>query len=134
MPEPVAQGIEAAVVVARAQLVVGVEVGDVGELGVLQAAHHAMVARRLDRAEQLAQAQQAVIVERLIVKDQHGVTVDGVVQRLHGLRRQRAGEIDAGDLAGEQRMQLTHLDHRLLRFCRGAAVNGCAIDRRHPCR
>ena len=72
MPEPVAQGIEAAVVVARAQLVVGVEVGDVGKLGVLQAAHHAMVARRLDRTEQLAQAQQAVVVERLIVEDQHG--------------------------------------------------------------
>ena len=95
MPEPVAQGIEAAVVVARAQLVVGVEVGDVGELGVLQAAHHAMVARRLDGAEQLAQAQEAVVVERLIVEDQHGVAVDGVVERLHGLRRQRAGKIDA---------------------------------------
>ena len=82
-------------VVARAQLVVGVEVGDVGELGVLEAAHRAMVARRLDRAEQLAQAQEAVIVERLLVEDQHGIAVDGVVERLHGLRRQRAGKIDA---------------------------------------
>ena len=42
------RAVEAAVVVARAQLVVGVEVGDVGELGVLEAVHHAMVARRLD--------------------------------------------------------------------------------------
>ena len=85
MPEPVAERVEPAVVVARTQLVVGVEVGDVGQLRVLQPAHDAMIARRLDVAEQLAEPQEAIIVERLAMKDQHGIAVDGVVELAHGL-------------------------------------------------
>jgi len=47
VPEAVAQRVEPAVVVASAQLVVGVEVGDVGDLGVLEPLDDAVVARRL---------------------------------------------------------------------------------------
>ena len=52
MPELIAERVEAAVVVARPELVPGIEVGNVGELGVLQALLDPVVAGRLDAAKQ----------------------------------------------------------------------------------
>ena len=129
MPQLVAERVQPPVVVARAQLVLGRQVGDVGQLRVLQASLDAMVARRLDVAEQAAERQQTVVVQRLAVKHQHGVAVDRRRQLRHRLRRQRCGQIDPAHFADKHGVQLAHLDgHRFLR----AVASRCryAIQRR----
>ena len=138
VPELVGERIEPTVIVARAQLVAGVEIGDVGKCRVLQALHDAVIARRLDVAEQLAQPQERIVVELLVVEHQHGVAVDGVVELAHRLGRKLGGEIDARHLAHELGMQLPHLNHEsppiLLSGAPCRSLNDCATGRHRPCR
>ena len=65
MPQLVAKRIQPSMIVACAQLVFGVQVGNVGELGMLQSALDAMIARWFDVSEQAAEGEQPVVVERL---------------------------------------------------------------------
>jgi hypothetical protein len=108
--------IQPSVIVACAQLVAGVQIGNVGELGMLQSALEAMIARRFDGPEQAAEGEQPVVVERLIMKHQHAIAVDSARQLRNGVGRQVGGKIDRAHLAHEDGMKLTHLDgHGCLR-------------------
>ena len=76
VPEAIAERVHAAPVVRRARPVIGVEVRDIGEFGVLQTARAAIGLRRLDRPEAAGKGELALVVEALIRKHQHRVTVD----------------------------------------------------------
>ena len=110
MPQPVAERIEAALIVLRAQLVRGGEIRDVGELGVLKSLLDTVIPRRFDVAEQAAETEKVVVVEALAGKDQHRMAAACVLKcrDLIGCERR---EIDTGDFGGEQRMDLAHADH-----------------------
>ena len=114
MPQAIAEGVEPAVVVGRAHLVVGIEVGDVGKLGTLQSARDAVVARRLDVAEGTAERQQALVVERLPTQDQHGIAVDALGQRLACFGGEGCGEVDPAYLGDEIRLPLLKTKRHLL--------------------
>ena len=82
----------------------------------LEPALDAVVARRLDVPEQAANGEQPVVIERLPVKDEHRIAIDGVRQLRSCLRRQ-ARDIEVADLAHEQGMKLLHLNgHRFLQL------------------
>jgi hypothetical protein len=73
------------------------------------APHDAVVARGGDGAELVAERQQLVLVELLVVKDQYSIAIDGRVD-LGNCRRRQVGEINARDLADEVGMELVDLD------------------------
>ncbi len=63
----------------------------------------------------------AFVVERLVVKHQHCIAVDRLVERRHVRRLERLPDIDPADLADKQRMQLANADaHR--RISRSAVL------------
>jgi hypothetical protein len=76
MPEHVAERIEPAVVIARAQLISVGQVRDVRDLGVLQAPDDTVVAGRRNGAEPVAEREQLILVKGLIMKDEDGVAID----------------------------------------------------------
>ena len=112
VPQPVAEAVEPAPVVERAQPAVLVEVGDVADLWVLEPPSAA--ARRrpadLERPEPRREIAQLRIVEALVAKHQHGITIDRLPDRLDHRRIDRPGEVDAIRLGGKQRMKLAQFE------------------------
>ena len=108
VPELDGQGVEAAVVGPVAYVALLVEVRDIGDLAMGEAADDAMVARRRDRTEAAAEHQERVVVERLAGEDENAVFVHRLPDRLdHGVvevGRQR----HALHLANEQGVQLPY--------------------------
>ena len=114
MPEPVAELVEAARVVAPAQPVLLVEVGDIRHLGPQPPDDiGAAAARQLQLAEMPRERHLALVVEILAAQYQHGIAVDRRRERPHGLRVERPPGIEAANLADKQRVQRAHRDfHR----------------------
>ena len=106
MPELVAEPEQAAAVVARQNLVVLVEVGDV-----VQVHAHAPVLRRgdvagrlLERPEAAAEGELLVVVDLLVVEHQHAELVHAGMDGGDFLRASAAcAEVEAGHFAGEER-------------------------------
>ena len=107
MPEPVAELIEAARVVAPAQPALFVEIGDVRHFRPQPAVYiGAAAARDLQLAEMAGECHLALVVEMLAAKDQHGVAVDRFGNGVDRGSLERPADIDAAYLADKQRMQL----------------------------
>src|SRR5262249_37655474 len=78
----------------------------------------------LDVPEQAAKGEQLVVIERLPVKDEYRIAIDGARQLRNGLGRHARDKVEAADLAHEQGMKLPPLNgHRFLRV---------ATPRPHP--
>src|SRR5215471_6410979 len=100
----------------------------------LEPALDAVVARGLDVPEQAAKGEQPVVIERLPVKDEHRIAIDGARQFRDCLGRQVRDEVKAADLAHEQGMKLPHLNgHRSLQLAtlHSSLCSGKLIQRRH---
>ena len=74
----------------------------VGEALVLRLGDVA-AARVLDGAEVARERHLLLVGELLVAEDEHGVLVHAGLDGRHLVRRQRLGDVDAGDLAGELR-------------------------------
>ena len=107
MPQPVAELVEAARVVAPAHLVLGVEVGDVGDLGPQPALDvGGAAARQFELAEIARERHLAFVVEVLAAEHQHRVAIDRRIERRDRRGVDRLADIEPRHLGGEQRMQL----------------------------
>ena len=85
---------------------VGAEVGDVGHVRVqppLLGARDVAAGGDFQRAEVAAELLLLLIGEVLVVEHQHGVPIHAGFQRRDLIARQRLGDVEAGDLAGEAR-------------------------------
>ena len=105
VPQPVAQTEQPPPVVARQHLVVLVEVGDVVDVHRQPAlvTLRDVAGRLLQRAEVAAERKLRLVGEVLVVEHQHAVLVHAGGDRRGIGVRQRLGDVDAGDLAGEER-------------------------------
>ena len=114
VPQAIAERVHAAPVTRRARPVVGVEVRDIGEFGVLQTARAAIGLRRLDRPETAGKGELALVIEALIRKYEHRMAVDCRSDLGDGRIGQIRRQIHPARLGGEHRMQLseaqTHRD------------------------
>ena len=124
MPELVALVIEHPPVVGRQRVALGVHVGEIGDLR-----GHARVLRDaarglLQRAEAAGEGYLLVVGQVLIVKDQHGVLLEG------GADLDERGIVDvaqvgAHDLGREMRVQLADGDaHRVMPPAWGSPTGG----------
>jgi hypothetical protein len=123
MPQPVAEAVEPASVVERADIVVHIEIGDVANLRNLQApppwANGS--AADLQRAEAGREVTQLHIAETLIAKHHNGVAVYRGPERIRRCGVKRLVEIEAADLGDERTVQRTRLDRHADLPC------GCAL-------
>jgi len=116
MPQLVAEIEHAAAVVARQQLAVLVEIGDVGHVEgqpTLAILHDMTAGDALDLAEIAAEGELLLVGDRLVVEYQDGVAVHGSLDRRRLLGGERLAQIDAVDLADEDRMDLPNGDAHL---------------------
>ena len=107
MPQPIAELVEAARVVAPAQPPLLVEIGDVRHLRAQPPLYiGAATAGELQLAEVAGEFHLPLVVERLAAEHQHRIAVNGLPQRRDCGRIERTPDIDAADLADKQRMKL----------------------------
>ena len=104
MPQPVAELQLAQPAVRLPELVLVVQVGDVGD--VLAHAqdlvrHRGLQHRLVHLAEVAGEGDVLLLGQVLVGKDQHGVGPERLLQRFQHLRRQRARKVDVADLGGE---------------------------------
>ena len=110
MPEAVADGEEPPPVVPRVHVVVLVEIGHVGEAGgqaVLVGGAEARADGVLDVPEALGEGELLLVVDVLVVKDEHRVLVHAGMDRVHLFLGQRLGHVHAFNLGGEARPDLS---------------------------
>ena len=105
VPQAIAELVEPHSVVGLQDLVLGVEIADVGELR-LQA-HLVIGANRehrgLERPEVAREVEMALVREGLVGEDQHGISGEGRADGGQVLRRKRLAEIDVAHFGGEIR-------------------------------
>ena len=97
--------------------VVAIEVRDVGELDrepALVGLDDVAVHRQLDLAEVAAERDLLLVGELLVVEHQHGIAIHAGLDRRDLVGLERPAQIDAADLADEQRMQLANLHGHVL--------------------
>ena len=129
MPEAVADGEEPSPIVPRHRLLVLVEIRHIGKR-----AWQASVFRRaqacpgsvLERAQAQGERKMLLVVDVLVVKDEHRVLVHPVVNGRHLVGGERFAQIDSLDLGGKARPDLSHLD----RHC-GASTRRGIRDHRY---
>src|SRR3989454_7851065 len=116
MPQPVADREQSPPVVPREDVVVLVEVGHVGEgrrQPVLVGSAQAGADRVLELTEAPAEGELLLVVELLIVEDEHGVLVHPGMDRLDVGGGERPREVDTVDFSGETGADLASRDgHR----------------------
>ena len=111
MPETVAELVEAARVVAPAQPVLLIKVGNIRHLRPQPPDDiGAAAARQLQLAEMPRERHLALVIEILAAQYQHGIAVNRRRERPHGLRVERPPGIKAANLADKQRVQRAHRD------------------------
>jgi hypothetical protein len=109
MPKPIAELVESPGIVRGSQSIVLVEVRDFRDFASQPPFYLGMGAsRRFDLAEMAGEGQLSLIVEILAVKDQDAVPVDRRGDRTNRRSGERPTEVDAADLADEQRMELAY--------------------------
>src|SRR5258707_891210 len=109
MPQAVAELIETTRIVASTHASLLVEVGDVGHLRPQSALYvGAAAARNFQFAELAGEIHLPFVVEILAAKYQDGIAVDRLPQRRDGGFVERPYDIDAADLADEERVQLAY--------------------------
>src|SRR5437660_12584856 len=107
MPQPIAELVEAARIVTAAHASLLVQVGDVGHFRPQSTLYiGAAAARDFQFAELAREIHLMFLVEILAAEHQDRVAVDGMPQRRDGGRIERTLDIDAADLADEERVQL----------------------------
>ena len=108
MPEVIGLLVDHAHVIRRDRLAGrDVEVGLARELG---AGGRIGAERRLQRAEILAEGDLRVVVHRLVAEQEHGMLLERGADRPELTRRKGPGDVDAGDLRAEQRMEFADFD------------------------
>src|SRR5262245_27617884 len=115
MPEPVADREQPTAVVAGERLVVLVEIGHVGEgrgQPVVVGSAQARAGRVLELAEAARERELLIVVDVLIVEDQHRVLVHALVDRRHLVGGERLAGVQSLDLGGEAWPDLTRLERR----------------------
>ena len=122
VPQAIGQPVEPALAVGLEDLAVAVEVGDVGDLGAVEAMLDAgmprLLGRRMDRAEMAGEIDLLLVGELLVAKDHDRVAVDRVLDGVAVGGLQRLREVDAGNLGDELRLGRLDGDahNRLLRL------------------
>jgi hypothetical protein len=108
VPQPIAEAVEPAPVVALAQPAIFVQIRNVADFRMLQTppATGRRGAADLERAEPGSEIAQLRVVEALAAKHQHRIAVDRLPDRADGSGIDRLGEVDAVGLGGKQRMKL----------------------------
>src|SRR5436305_14863834 len=107
MPQPITELVEAPRIVAATHASTLIEIRDVGHLRPQSTLYiGAAAARDFQFAELAREFHLPLIVEMLVAEHQHRIPVDGLPQRRDGGRVERTFDIDAADLADEQRVQL----------------------------
>jgi hypothetical protein len=112
VPQPVPQRVKPQSIVLGAHLVVLTEIGDVCDVRV-QARHIIRPIRAnggLQIAEPAAERHLLLIPDELVGEHEDAQLADGIVDRRDGQRIQRLAQIDPGDLANKERVQLLHGD------------------------
>ncbi len=116
MPEAIAEAEQPAPVVAREHVLVLVQVRDVGKRGgqpQLVGRAQAGADGVLDVTQAAREGQLLLVVERLVVEDQHRVAVHAGVDLRDLLGGERAGQVETVDLGGEAGPDLAKRDaHR----------------------
>jgi hypothetical protein len=112
VPELIGQLAHAPAILAAHQLVGLGQVRDVGDVRIepILVAGAQLADAGLERAEPAAEFELLRIGDRLPGKHQHGMLKDRRLDLFHHGRIDRPAQIDAGDLADEHRVKLTHAD------------------------
>ncbi len=116
MPQLVAEVEHAAAIVPGEHAIVAVEVRDVGELdreAPILGFGHVAVHGRLDRAEVATERDLLLVAQRLVVEHEHRVAVHAGLDRRDLVGAERPAQVDAFDLADEERVQLADADRHV---------------------
>ncbi len=107
MPELVAEVVEAAQIIGRHHAPVGIEIRNIGELGLLQPppAIPGIDRRGLERAEQPAERDLLLVRDGLVREDEDGIAVERRLDLGEHPRCDCLREVDATDLGAETRMK-----------------------------
>jgi len=98
VPEAIPELIEAAGVIGGPQPMVLVKVRDIGYFGAqAPLCSGPGAARRLDFSELAGESELPIVIELLILENQHGVAVDRVPDRANRRRRERPAGINPGN-------------------------------------
>jgi len=109
VPQPIAELVEAARVVAPAQPPLLVEIGDVRHLRAQPPLYiGAATAGELQLAEVAGECHLPLVIEFLAAEHQDGIPVDCPGQRPHRRRIERSPGSDVADFRGKERVQLSY--------------------------
>jgi hypothetical protein len=115
MPQPIAEHIEPAAVVASADVAVDIEVGDVADLGDVEPPLAALQRRAADlqRTEFVGKILELRVGEVLATKHQHRMRVDRLPQRVYGRVGERRCDIEARYFGADVGVEGCYVDGHL---------------------